>query len=164
MRRDALRGGLINLWLYKENKLRDWKMYLLYIFPLNSTHSWLRCSNFFNPSKNCAANRIRGNRKSQRLISIPTCSSVGSWQRVLHGSTCYSIVQTIFVLRRVQKWNYILFSVHVRTVKHTKFVPAQIITSGSTDSTYVTWSVAPDVFVMNVTGSQIILKVKVRYK
>jgi hypothetical protein len=27
-------GGLISLWLYKENKLRDWKKnYLLYIFP-----------------------------------------------------------------------------------------------------------------------------------
>jgi hypothetical protein len=65
-------GGLISLWLYKENnKLRDWKMYLLYIFPLSSTHLWFRCSNFFNPSKKnsfgCAANR-----KSQRLISTLT--------------------------------------------------------------------------------------------
>jgi hypothetical protein len=46
-------------------------MYLLYIFPLSSTHLWLRCSNFFNPSKKnsfgCAANR-----KSQILISTPT--------------------------------------------------------------------------------------------
>jgi hypothetical protein len=36
-------------------------MYLLYIFPLSSTHLPLRCFNFFNPSKKnsfgCAANR-----------------------------------------------------------------------------------------------------------
>jgi hypothetical protein len=39
-------------------------MYLFYIFPLSSTHLWLRCSNFFNPSKKnsfgCAANREIG--------------------------------------------------------------------------------------------------------
>jgi hypothetical protein len=33
----------------------------IYIFPLSSTHLWLRCSNFFNTSKKnsfgCAANR-----------------------------------------------------------------------------------------------------------
>jgi hypothetical protein len=66
-----IRGGLISLWLYKENKLRDWKMYLLCIFPPSSTQLWIRCSNFFNSSKRnsfgCAANR-----KSQRLISTPT--------------------------------------------------------------------------------------------
>jgi hypothetical protein len=28
-----LRGGLISLWLYKENKSYGVKMYLLYIFP-----------------------------------------------------------------------------------------------------------------------------------
>jgi hypothetical protein len=46
-------GGLISLWLYKENyKLRHWKnLFTLYIHPLSSTHLWLRCSNFFNPSK-----------------------------------------------------------------------------------------------------------------
>jgi hypothetical protein len=27
------------------------KMYLLYVFTLSSIHVWLRCSNFFNPSK-----------------------------------------------------------------------------------------------------------------
>jgi hypothetical protein len=47
------------------------KMYLLYIFPLSSMHLRLRCSNFFNPSKEnsfgCAANR-----KRQRLISTTT--------------------------------------------------------------------------------------------
>jgi hypothetical protein len=33
------RWGLTSLWLYEENnKLRDWKMYLLYIFPLSATH------------------------------------------------------------------------------------------------------------------------------
>jgi hypothetical protein len=61
---------LISLRLYKENNK------LLYIFPLSSTHLWLRCSNFFNPPKKnsfgCAANRKIGNRKSQRLISTPT--------------------------------------------------------------------------------------------
>jgi hypothetical protein len=51
-------------------------MYLRYIFPLSSTHLWLHCSNFFNPSKKnsfgCAATRKIGNKKSQRLISTPT--------------------------------------------------------------------------------------------
>jgi hypothetical protein len=65
---DPIRRGLMRLWLYKENnKLRDWKNEFTYS-PLSSTHLWLRCSNFFNPSKknysDCAANR-----KSQRLIS-----------------------------------------------------------------------------------------------
>jgi hypothetical protein len=53
-------------------------VYLLYIFLLSSTHLWLRCSNFFNPSKknsfSCTANREIGNRKSQRLFS-PTRTS-----------------------------------------------------------------------------------------
>jgi hypothetical protein len=50
----------------------------IYIVPLSSTHLWLRCSNFFNPSEKnsfgCAANRNIGSRKCQRLISIPTYS------------------------------------------------------------------------------------------
>jgi hypothetical protein len=50
-------------------------MYLLYIFPLSSTHLWLHCSNFFTPSRKnyfvCAANREIGNRKNQRLNSTP---------------------------------------------------------------------------------------------
>jgi hypothetical protein len=49
----TVRVGLISLWLYKENnKLRDWKKYIYSTYsPLSSTHLWLRCSNFFNPSK-----------------------------------------------------------------------------------------------------------------
>jgi hypothetical protein len=40
----------------------DWKnVFTLHIPPLSSTHLWLRCSNFFNPSKKnyfaCSANR-----------------------------------------------------------------------------------------------------------
>jgi hypothetical protein len=64
-----LRGGLISLWLYKENnKLRDWKKCIYSTYsPLSSTHLWLRCSNFFNPSKKdsfpCAANRKIGKAK-----------------------------------------------------------------------------------------------------
>jgi hypothetical protein len=91
------RVELISLWLYKENnKLRDWKkMYLLYTFPLSSTHLWLCCSNFFNPSKTnsfgCAAYRKVGTGKSQQLISshmyigphvannIVLTKSAGSW-------------------------------------------------------------------------------------
>jgi hypothetical protein len=71
-------GGLISLWLYKENsKLLDWKLYLLYIFPLSSTHLWLRCSNFFNDSRNILVVVLRiGNRKSQRLISTPTYPAI----------------------------------------------------------------------------------------
>jgi hypothetical protein len=69
--------GLISLWLYKEhNNLRDWKKCIYSTYsPLSSTHLWLRCSNFFNPSKKnyfgCAANMKIENRKSQRLISPP---------------------------------------------------------------------------------------------
>jgi hypothetical protein len=52
------------------------KMYLLYIFPLSSTHLLLPFSNFFNSCKKntiaCAANRKIGNRKSKRLIGTPT--------------------------------------------------------------------------------------------
>jgi hypothetical protein len=70
--------GLISLWLHNENKkLRVWKKCIYSIYsPLSSTHLWLRCSNFFNPSQKnyfgCAANRKIRNRKSRRLISTPT--------------------------------------------------------------------------------------------
>jgi hypothetical protein len=66
----SVRRGLINLWLYKEtNKLWDWKnVVTLHISPLSSTHLWLLCSNFFNPSGKdsfgCVANRKIENRKS----------------------------------------------------------------------------------------------------
>jgi hypothetical protein len=44
-----MRGRLISLWLYKENKLWDWKnIYTLHIPP--DLHTRLHCSNFFNPS------------------------------------------------------------------------------------------------------------------
>jgi hypothetical protein len=74
-----LRGGLVSLWLYKENKLRDLEKYIYSTYsPLSSTHLRLRCSNFFNPSKKksfgCAASRKIGNTKSQRLISTPAYS------------------------------------------------------------------------------------------
>jgi hypothetical protein len=68
-------GGLISLWLYKENnKLRDWKKCIYYTYsPLSSTHLWLRCSNFFNPSKKnsfgCATNRKIG--KDKHLSAPP---------------------------------------------------------------------------------------------
>jgi hypothetical protein len=70
-------GGLLSLWLYKDNKLRDWKKSIYSIYsPLSSTHVWLRFYNFIKPSKKnsfgCAANRKIGNRKSRRLISTPT--------------------------------------------------------------------------------------------
>jgi hypothetical protein len=56
-----LRRGLISLWLYKENKLRDENYIYSTYSPLSSTHLWLRCSNFFNPSKKnsfgCAASK-----------------------------------------------------------------------------------------------------------
>jgi hypothetical protein len=71
-----LRSGLISLWLYKENKLRDWNNIFTLRIPPSSTHLWLRCSNFFIPSKKnsfgCAANRKIGNRERQKLISTPT--------------------------------------------------------------------------------------------
>jgi hypothetical protein len=74
-----VRGGLISLWLYKEdNKLPDWKKKCVYstCSPLRSTHLWLRCSKFFNPSKNnscgCAANRKIGKAKD---LSAPLRTS-----------------------------------------------------------------------------------------
>jgi hypothetical protein len=65
--------GLISLWLYKENnKLQDLKKCIHSTYsPLSSTHLWLRCSNFFNPSKKNSFGSA-ANRKSQRLISTPT--------------------------------------------------------------------------------------------
>jgi hypothetical protein len=61
-------GGLISLWLHKENKLRDWKKCIYSTYsPLSPTHLWFRCSNFLNPSKKnsfgCAANRKIGKAK-----------------------------------------------------------------------------------------------------
>jgi hypothetical protein len=61
---------LISLWLYKENKLQDWKKCIYSTSsPLSATQLWLRCSNCFKPSKKnsfvSAANRKIGNRKSQ---------------------------------------------------------------------------------------------------
>jgi hypothetical protein len=58
-----IRGaGLISLWLHKENnKLWDWKrcIYSTCITP------WLRCSNFFNPSKKHSFVRA-ANRKQEK--------------------------------------------------------------------------------------------------
>jgi hypothetical protein len=39
--------------------------------PLSSTHLWICCSNFFNPSKKNSFGHA-ANKKSQRLISTPT--------------------------------------------------------------------------------------------
>jgi hypothetical protein len=83
-------AGLISLWLYKENNtIRDWKIYLLYIFPLSSKLLWLRCSNFFNPSKKnsfaCAANRKIGKAKD---LSAPLCSLRGTIQICTHILIC----------------------------------------------------------------------------
>jgi hypothetical protein len=51
------------------------KMYFLYIFSLSSTHLWLLCSKFFNPSEEkyfgFATDIKLGNKKGQRLISCP---------------------------------------------------------------------------------------------
>jgi hypothetical protein len=59
--------GLISFWLYKGNNLRDRKCIYSTYSPLSSTHSWLRCSNLFNPSKKnsfgCAANIETGKSK-----------------------------------------------------------------------------------------------------
>jgi hypothetical protein len=85
------RGGLINLWLYKENKtLRDWKkcIYSTYSPPPSSTHLWLRCSNFFNPSKKnsfgWAANRKIG--KARDLSALLRISGTGV--RLQFGTHC----------------------------------------------------------------------------
>jgi hypothetical protein len=72
--------GLISLWLYKENKLWDWKK-CFYI------HLWL-CSNF-NPSKKnsfaCAANGKTENRKSYKDLSATYVSDT-----TLHQSLWWS--------------------------------------------------------------------------
>jgi hypothetical protein len=62
-------GGLISLGLYKENnKLWDGKKCIYSTYSPSSTHLWLHCSNFFNPSKKNSFGCV-GNRKSQILIS-----------------------------------------------------------------------------------------------
>jgi hypothetical protein len=44
--------GAVSLWLYKENKLWDWKNVFSLRIPLWALpHLWLLCSNFFNLSK-----------------------------------------------------------------------------------------------------------------
>jgi hypothetical protein len=64
-----LRGGLISLWLYKENsKLQDWKNVFIYS-PLSSTHLWLRCSNFFNPSKKNSSGRAANHASAANVAS-----------------------------------------------------------------------------------------------
>jgi hypothetical protein len=66
----------------KTTSYRTEKMYLLYIFPLSSTHLWLRCSNFFNPFKKnsfgCVVNRKIGKAKdlSAPLRNLGTESAV----------------------------------------------------------------------------------------
>jgi hypothetical protein len=73
-----IRRVLINLWLYKENKLRVLKKYIYstYSPPELHTHLWLRCSNSFNPSKKNYFG-FAPNRKVQRLISTPTYKKNG---------------------------------------------------------------------------------------
>jgi hypothetical protein len=74
----TLREGLISLWLYKENnKLRDSKKCIYSTYsPLSSTHLWLRCSNFFNPSKknsfDFAADRKIGKAKDLSALLLNT--------------------------------------------------------------------------------------------
>jgi hypothetical protein len=60
--------GQISLWLYKENKLWNWKnVFTVHIPPELHTHLWLCCSIFFNTFKKnsfgCAANRKTGKAK-----------------------------------------------------------------------------------------------------
>jgi hypothetical protein len=71
------RGTDKSLALSRKQQAMGLKKYIFSAYPpLSSTHLRLCCSNFFNqPKKNsfgCAANRKRGKRKIQRLISTPT--------------------------------------------------------------------------------------------
>jgi hypothetical protein len=64
------------------------EIYLLYIIPpWGSTHLWLRCSNFFNPSKknsfDYAAIRKIGNRKSQGLIRSASLCVEQGWPELV---------------------------------------------------------------------------------
>jgi hypothetical protein len=69
--KSTARGRLISLWLCKENnKLRDEKNVFTYSLQ-SSTHLWLCCCNFFNPSKKISFS-CTANRKSQWLNSTPT--------------------------------------------------------------------------------------------
>jgi hypothetical protein len=81
---------LISLWLYKENnKLRDRKNIFTYS-PLSSTRLWLRCSNFFNPSKKnsfgCAANRNIGKAKD---LSAPLRIAHSQTRRLKTATTSF---------------------------------------------------------------------------
>jgi hypothetical protein len=62
-------------------------MYILYIFPPSSIHLWLRCSNFFNPSKKnsfgCVANwKIR----KVKNLSAPLRSTYGALEQLISDS------------------------------------------------------------------------------
>jgi hypothetical protein len=70
------RGADKSLGFIKKTSYGIEKMYLLYIFPLSSsTRLWLRCSNFFNPSKKnsfgCAANRKIGKQEKPKTYRHP---------------------------------------------------------------------------------------------
>jgi hypothetical protein len=93
----TIRGGLISLWFYKENKLWDWKNVFTYS-PLSSTHLWLRCSSFFNPSKKNSFG-FAANRKSQRLISASTYL-----RRLIASEPQHNIHTTLYLLENPMTW------------------------------------------------------------
>jgi hypothetical protein len=72
---------------------------------LNSTHLWLRCPNFFDPSKKnyfgCAANRKVGNRQRQRLISTPMYKSAELLLLLL----CFAILLFIIIVYLFFIWD-----------------------------------------------------------
>jgi hypothetical protein len=72
--------------------------------PLSSTHVWLRCSNFFNPSKKnyfgCAANKKRWNRKRQSFIRTPTY--IGKVQNLNFVKICQRVKNRYSLFSRVQ--------------------------------------------------------------
>jgi hypothetical protein len=68
----SYKGGLISLWLYKENnKLRDWKnVFTLYIPPwAPRTYDFVVLTSLTQPRRILLVVLQKGNRKSRRLIS-----------------------------------------------------------------------------------------------
>jgi hypothetical protein len=75
-------------------------MYLLYISSLSSTHLWLRCSNFFNPSKKiffgCDANR------KQAPPSLLVTRSVGLYYTI---TILYQLQRFFSVWSEMRNWS-----------------------------------------------------------
>jgi hypothetical protein len=113
--------GLISLWLYKENKLRNCKnVFTLHIPPELHTHLWLHCSNFFNPSKKnsfgYAANRKIGKAKD---LSALLCIHLSFHKVKSRVTTVHCQHKTFISVRNKKhtqyKWHHTVVHLTIKT-------------------------------------------------